>query len=340
MGNRNMRRNRVWRTTIDLFLIGAMTIGLSAYAQKKSKKKEVETATIEEAKEHFSALPDSAIDVKKNRNLISLGKKLYLETALSINGKISCNSCHKLDKFGVDNEATSPGHDGRRGDRNSPTSFNAALHLAQFWDGRAKDVEEQALGPILNPIEMGMKSEKDVVDKLAKMKEYVGEFKKAFPKEKEPLTYKNIGVAIGAFERTLITPSRFDKFLKGDKNALSTQEKRGLKKFIETGCIACHNGPLLGGNSYQTLGLVNEYKTEDLGRFNVTKDEDDKKMFKVPSLRNVLKTHPYFHDGSIKTVDEAIKLMAFHQLDQKVDKTFIADIKAFFGSLTTDKKFN
>ena len=167
---------------------------------------------VSELKETFSPLPSSLINVSKNKDLIHLGKKLYFEKRLSINNKVSCNSCHGLKSFGVDNEATSPGHNGKRGDRNSPTTLNAALHLAQFWDGRAKNVEEQALGPILNPIEMGMPSEKAVVDKVKKIKEYMVDFKKAFPNEKNPLNYKNIGVAIGAFEKTLLTPSRFDDY--------------------------------------------------------------------------------------------------------------------------------
>ena len=213
------------------------------------------------------------------------------------------------------------------------------MHIAQFWDGRAKDVEAQALGPILNPIEMGMKSEKDVVDKLKKADGYIKAFQTAFPEQKDSLTYNNIGVAIGAYEKTLVTPSRFDNFLKGDQSALTHQEKRGLKKFMNKGCISCHGGPLLGANDYQVIGAANDYETHDLGRYNVTKNEDDKKVFKVPSLRNVMKTAPYFHDGSVKTIDEAIKLMAYHQLDEKVGPGFIEDVKAFLGTLTTDKKF-
>ncbi len=293
-----------------------------------------------EVKELFKPLPDSLIDTKKNADMISLGKKLYFEKKLSVNNKISCNSCHQIDNFGVDNEATSPGHDGKRGERNSPTSFNAALHIAQFWDGRAKDLKEQALGPILNPVEMGMPSEKSVIEKLSKEAEYVSLFKKAFPKDKESLTYNNVGLAIEAFEKTLLTPSRFDDFLKGNKNALTAIEKRGLSKFMEVGCTTCHNGVAIGGNSYQMIGAANEYKTHDLGRYSVTKKEEDKKVFKVPSLRNVEKTFPYFHDGSIKTLDEAISLMGYHQLDEKLDKKSISEIKAFLSSLTSNKKFN
>ncbi|MER0216157.1 MAG: cytochrome-c peroxidase [Nitrosomonas sp.] len=285
-------------------------------------------------KQFFEPLPASIIDEKKNAALIALGKKLYLDPKLSVNDTISCNSCHQLNNFGVDSQPTSPGHEGKRGGRNSPTTFNAALHIAQFWDGRAKDVEEQALGPILNPIEMGMPSEAAVVDKLKKIDEYKAMFAEAFKDEKDPIQYKNIGKAIGAFERTLITPSRFDDFLKGDENALNDAEKRGLQKFVHMGCANCHNGVAIGGNSYKKIGLVEEYKTSDEGRFAVTGLETDKKVFKVPSLRNITKTAPYFHDGSIKTLDEAIEEMAEHQLGRKVGPGFVEDVKAFLGALT------
>ena len=286
----------------------------------------------------FEPLPASIIDEKKNAALIELGKKLYLDPRLSVNDRIACNSCHQLDNFGVDSQPTSPGHEGKRGGRNSPTTMNAALHIAQFWDGRAKDVEEQALGPILNPIEMGMPSEAAVVDKLKKIDEYKSMFAEAFKDEKDPFQYKNVGKAIGAFERTLLTPSRFDDYLKGDEKALNDAEKRGLQKFVHMGCATCHNGVAIGGNSYRKIGLVEPYETADVGRFAVTGIETDKKVFKVPSLRNITKTGPYFHDGSIATLDEAIREMAEHQLGQQVGAEFINDVKAFLGSLTSKGK--
>ncbi|MCB1986199.1 MAG: cytochrome-c peroxidase [Burkholderiales bacterium] len=286
-------------------------------------------------KQFFEPLPESIIDAKKNAALIKLGKKLYMDPRLSINDKISCNSCHSLSNFGVDNESTSPGHEGKRGGRNSPTTMNAALHIAQFWDGRAGTVEEQALGPILNPVEMGMPSEEAVVKKLKAIGDYKTLFAEAFGDEKDPLVYKNVGVAIGAFERTLLTPSRFDDFLKGDKNALNESEKRGLKKFVNMGCVNCHNGAVIGGNSYRKIGLVVPFETSDPGRYDVTGVESDKHVFKVPSLRNIAKTAPYFHDGSVETLDEAIRLMAKHQLGMDhVGHGMIRDIKAFLGSLT------
>ncbi|MDP1557757.1 MAG: cytochrome-c peroxidase [Nitrosomonas sp.] len=285
-------------------------------------------------KQIFSPLPTSIIDEKRNAALIKLGKKLYLDPGLSVNNKISCNSCHRLDNFGVDNEPTSPGHEGKRGGRNSPTTMNAALHIAQFWDGRAKDVEEQALGPILNPVEMGMPGEAAVVSKLKGIDEYKDLFAEAFKQEADPFKYQNIGKAIGAFERTLLTPSRFDDFLNGNEDALSVNEKRGLKKFIHMGCATCHNGVAIGGNSYKKIGVVEPYETTDMGRFAVTNIESDKKLFKVPSLRNITKTAPYFHDGSVETLDEAIRLMAKHQLGRQVGPGFIDDVKAFLESLT------
>jgi cytochrome c peroxidase len=286
----------------------------------------------------FAPLPDSAPSAENPSNpaKVALGRSLYFDTRLSKDQKLSCNSCHKLDSFGVDNEPTSPGNAGERGGRNSPTVYNAALHVAQFWDGRATNVESQALGPILNPIEMAMASEAAVLDRLKKDKKTVVAFKAAFPGEAQPVTYINAGKAIGAFERTLLTPSRFDDFLKGNNDALSAQEKKGGELFVKTGCVACHNGATIGGQMYQKLGLVKEYDTKDMGRFEVTKQEADKKLFKVPSLRNVAKTGPYFHDGSVKTLDQAVSLMAEYQLGKQLSNEEVADLVAFLGSLTGD----
>lgn len=284
-------------------------------------------------KQYFEPLPKSIIDEQKNAALINLGKMLYLDPRLSVNNKISCNSCHGLGNFGVDNEPTSPGHEGKRGNRNSPTTMNAALHIAQFWDGRARDVEEQALGPILNPVEMGMPDKGTVVKKLKEIDIYQKLFAEVFNDQKYPFNYNNIGEAIGAFERTLLTPSRFDDYLNGDDDALSKVEKRGLHKFIQIGCATCHNGVAIGGNSFEKIGLIEPYETTDLGRYEVTKIENDKYAFKVPSLRNITQTAPYFHDGSVITLEEAIRLMAKHQLGQEVGHGFIRDVKAFLGSL-------
>ncbi|MCG3172198.1 MAG: Cytochrome c551 peroxidase [Myxococcota bacterium] len=264
-----------------------------------------------------------------------LGRMLYFEKRLSKNQDVSCNSCHGLTNFGVDNKKTSPGHNGRLGARNSPSVFNAAGHVAQFWDGRAPTVEEQAKGPILNPVEMAMPSEAAVLAVLKSMPEYVKAFEAAFPGEKDPVTYDNLGKAIGAFERRLVTPSRFDKFLAGDKNALTVEEKAGLNKFIEVNCTMCHSGALAGGGMFMKLGLMVPWPdNKDLGRYEITKNEADKGVFKAPSLRNVEKTGPYFHDGSVQTLEDAIRLMAKHQLNKDLKPDEIASIAAFLKSMT------
>jgi cytochrome c peroxidase len=284
----------------------------------------------------FQPLP-SRVDSSENpitENKVTLGKKLYLDTSLSINGKISCNSCHGLTTYGVDNEPTSPGHDGTRGSRNSPSVYNAALHFRQFWDGRAKDVEEQALGPVLNPVEMAMPAEEEVMKRLNSSSEYPALFKAAFPEDPTPISFKNVGKAIGAFERTLLTPSRFDHFLKGDDTALSDRELKGMVTFRDLGCVACHNGVALGGQMYQKVGLLKPYPTSDLGRYQVTKNEADKFQFKVPSLRNIAKTGPYFHDGQVKTLEDAIRNMGEYQLGKNLSQEQVASIVDFLGTLT------
>jgi cytochrome c peroxidase len=263
---------------------------------------------------------------------------LYFDTRLSKNGNISCNSCHGLDKFGVDNEPTSPGTDGIRGGRNSPTTLNAFLHIAQFWDGRAKDVEAQAQGPILNPIEMGMPHKQFVVDKIASIPAYISLYKKAFPTASE-MTYNNITSSIGYFERYLVTPSRFDKFLSNDFEALNEKEKLGLKIFLEKGCQTCHMGIAIGGAMYEKFGKYDSYQKYtnsskvDNGMFDLTKNENDKFKFKVPSLRNITETYPYFHDGSVKDLKTAVKIMSKIQLDKELTEQEADAIVAFLGSL-------
>jgi cytochrome c peroxidase len=270
-----------------------------------------------------------------NEAKIELGRMLYYEPRLSRNHKISCNSCHMLDRYGVDNEPTSDGFRNQKGDRNSPTVYNAAGHVAQFWDGRAKDIEEQAKGPVLNPVEMAMPSEEHVVRVLTSIPDYEKAFRRAFPNEKDPLTYNNMALAIGAFERKLVTPSRWDKFLAGDDNALTAAEKSGLKKFVETGCANCHGGTYMGGTMYFKLGLVKPWPNQkDPGRFNVTKNEGDKMVFKAPSLRNIEKTGPYFHDGSVKSLDKAIMHMAEYEHGKTLAPADVQSIATFLKALT------
>ncbi|MCR9093241.1 MAG: c-type cytochrome [bacterium] len=265
---------------------------------------------------------------------VDLGRMLYFDARLSKNQDVSCNSCHMLDAFGVDGEPTSPGHKGQRGDRNSPTVYNAALHIAQFWDGRAPDVEAQAGGPVLNPIEMAMPSEEAVLTLLGSIPGYVEAFAAAYPGDDTAITYQNMTLAIGVFERALLTPGRFDAFLGGDLNALTEQERKGLDTFLSVGCNSCHNGPAVGGTLYRKLGFIFPYETEDVGRENVTGNEIDRHVFKVPSLRNVAETGPYLHDGSIASLPEMVRIMGKHQIGIDLSDEQVADIVVFLEALT------
>ncbi len=294
------------------------------------------TAALENAKRFFAVLPDKMPGSENDTpELIALGEKMYFDVRLSDTNEMSCNTCHLLDgkHAGVDNLPTSPGTNGEFGTRNSPTVLNAGFHFVQFWDGRAADLKEQAKGPILNPVEMSMPNEAEVVAKLSADTELIGTFNNVFPNT--GLTYDNIAEAIAAFERTLITHDRFDDFLNGDLNALSDEEVEGLNTFVSTGCITCHIGPLLGGNMYQKMGLVVPYKDiEDTGRHMVTNMESDKFMFKVPSMRNVALTAPYFHDGGVEELDEAVIEMAKLELGKELTNAEVKSIVVFLKSLT------
>jgi cytochrome c peroxidase len=284
----------------------------------------------------FQPLPEVAASPENpvTEAKVNLGRMLYYENRISKGQKISCNSCHKLDQFGQDNLPFSPGHDGSLGGRSSPSTFNAAIHVAQFWDGRAPTVEEQAKGPVLNAIEMGMPSADFVVRVLRSMPGYVEAFKAAFPGEEDPVNYENFGKAVGAFERKLLTPSRWDQFLKGKKDALTAAEKKGFETFATAGCVTCHNGPGVGGHMYQKLGLVKPWPgLKDEGRLEATKQESDKHFFKVPSLRNTTETAPYLHDGSVKGLEDMVKLMAEHQVGKTLSDEEVASIITFLKAL-------
>lgn len=286
----------------------------------------------------ISSLPESTI----SREMIVLGKKLYFDNQLSKNNTISCSSCHDLNKYGVDNLPTSLGDTKLNGNRNSPSTIYAFLHGMQFWDGRAKDVEEQAGGPLLNPIEHGIPSEAYLIQKLSKIPEYAMLFKAAFPSEKNPITFKNLTSAIASFERQLSPTSKFDEYLDGNESALNEKEKTGLTNFMDNGCITCHSGIAIGGQMMQKFGVYSNYwestksKKIDNGLFDRTKIETDKYLFKTPSLRNIEKTYPYFHDGSIQSLKEAIKIMAKIQLNKDLDQEQISSIEAFLKTLTAD----
>lgn len=289
----------------------------AAPAKKKPSRPAPSAATVlDAAKKYFSPLPARAESAANptTPEKIALGRQLYYDPRLSKGQDVSCNTCHLLDKFGVDNELTSKGHKGQRGERNSPTVYNAATHFAQFWDGRAATIEDQAQLPIVNPVEMAMADAPYVIRTVKSVPGYVEAFKVAFPGEADPITMANIGKAIGSFERGLMTPGPFDEFLGGKMTALSGDALRGLELFIELNCVSCHTGPSLGGTMFQKLGSVKAYETRDEGRFKITGKPEDKHVFKVPGLRLVTKTAPYLHDGSAATLDDALNVMATYQL--------------------------
>jgi cytochrome c peroxidase len=272
-----------------------------------------------------------------NPALVELGKKLYFDPRLSKSGFISCNSCHNLSMGGTDNLKSSIGHNWNEGPINAPTVLNSSMNLAQFWDGRAKDLQAQAGGPIANPGEMAS-NHSLAVEILQSIPGYVAEFKKAFGSD--TVTIEEVTKAIAAFEETLVTPnSRFDKYLKGDKNALSANELAGYELFKDSGCVACHNGPAVGGNSFQKMGVVEPYKASSPaeGRVAVTGKDADRFNFKVPTLRNVEMTYPYFHDGAAKTLTDAVDTMGRLQLGKKFSDAENAKIVAFLKTLTGDQ---
>ena len=289
------------------------------------------------SKSMFGALPAKMPGSEEDTpEKIALGEKLYYETALSANNSESCNTCHNLKGkgAGVDNKETSPGAFGKSGERNSPTVLNAGFHALQFWDGRAKNLIEQAKGPILNPIEMAMPSEKEVVEKLTSIEGYKEMFAKAYPSSPD-INYDSIVSAIASFERTLITKDRYDDFIGGDHNALTKEEQKGLETFMNTGCTTCHSGELFGGKAFMKLGIHHEYENkEDTGKFKLTGNEYDKYVFKVPSLRNVALTAPYYHDGKVKTLEEAVEKMAYLQLGKTLEKPQVDSIVAFLKTLS------
>jgi cytochrome c peroxidase len=269
-----------------------------------------------------------------NDTKVDLGKKLFFDPRLSKSGFISCNSCHNLATGGVDNLPSSIGHGWQLGPINSPTVFNASYNVAQFWDGRAKDLQEQAAGPIENPKEMAS-SHDLAIDILNSIPGYVDEFEKVYGSKK--ITLENATDAIAAFEETLVTPdSRFDKWLKGDDGAITKTELEGYELFKSKGCTTCHMGAAVGASLFQKMGLVKPYQTDNeaMGRYDVTKQDADKMVFKVPTLRNIQLTYPYFHDGSLWDLKEVVKTMADIQLGIPVDDAEADKIVAFLTTLT------
>jgi cytochrome c peroxidase len=272
-----------------------------------------------------------------NLGMVELGKKLYFDPRLSKSGFISCNSCHNLSMGGTDNIPTSIGDKWQQGPINAPTVLNSSLNVAQFWDGRAADLKAQAGGPIANPGEMAF-THTLAIGVLESIPAYVREFKQVFGKDKVDID--QVTLAIAEFEKTLVTPnSRFDQWLLGKKDALTTDELAGYKLFKESGCVACHNGEAVGGNSFQKMGVVEPYKAKSSaeGRIGVTGKDADRFNFKVPTLRNVEMTYPYFHDGAANTLTEAVDVMGRLQLGKKFTADENAKVVAFLKTLTGDQ---
>lgn len=275
------------------------------------------------------------VDDKK----IALGQKLFHDTSLSGDNTLSCASCHDLTKGGTDQAKVATGIKGQQGPINSPTVFNAMYNVAQFWDGRAKDLQAQAAGPVANPGEMGEQWD-NVIAKLKQIPEYQNAFQTIY--EQQGLTKETVTDAIAGFEQSLVTPdSRFDKYLRGDNGILTADEKSGYELF-KLNCASCHNGPAVGGLSFEKMGVKQDYfklrggqLTEaDNGRFNVTKEEKDRHFFKVPVLRNVEITYPYFHDGSVNNLNDAVRIMGQVQRNKNFNDTEINNIVSFLKTLT------
>ena len=301
---------------------------LLVYAYQQTGKQNTSTEII--------PLPDSLpIDPAQS----ALGKKLFFDPRLSADNSVACVSCHLFSLAGADDKPVSIGIHQRKGELNSPPVFNAVFNIAQFWDGRAKDLAEQAEGPILNPVEMGMPDWQTLIQKLKQTPDYPQAFQKVFPQQ--GITRHTITYAIAQFERTLISPnSRFDRYLKGEVDALTEFEKQGYQLFKQRGCIACHNGINIGGNLFQKAGVFDPLVQTDkdtkpwIGRFAVTQDPADKYYIKVPTLRNIELTAPYYHDGSVATLEKAINLMAERQLGIQLSPTETQQLLAFLKTLT------
>jgi cytochrome c peroxidase len=298
----------------------------------------------------WQALPEAAPEPADNPTTqakVELGKMLFMDPRFSSTGTVACNSCHNIMEGGDDSRSVSMGVHGKMGGRNAPTVWNAAFHSVQFWDGRAATLEDQAKGPVSNPVEMGMKDVETAMNRVRAIPGYKAYFDKAFGENS--MTVDNAAKAVAAFERTLITPnSPYDRYVKGDKKAMTEQQVRGMEKFAVTGCTACHSGPAFNGPS-QKLGegfyarfptfsdnsYVSRYKlADDKGREQVTGSGADTNMFRVSTLRNITDTAPYFHNGSVNDLDEAVRVMAKTQLNKELADADVDDIVAFLGALT------
>nr|WP_211364789.1 cytochrome-c peroxidase [Roseospira marina] len=300
-----------------------------------------DSALLEQATALFSPIPHMIPKINDNavtKEKIELGRMLFFDPRLSSSHLLSCNTCHNLAMGGDDNLETSIGHGWQAGPRNAPTVYNAVLNVAQFWDGRAEDLKTQAKGPIQAGVEMNSRPDV-VVATLKSMPEYVAHFDRAFPNEDDAVTFDNLARAIEAFEATLLTPaSPFDQYLEGNTNAMTEPQKRGLKTFIDTGCIACHSGVNVGGQSYHPFGVVEQpgsdiLPPDDKGRFSVTETATDQYVFRAPALRNVARTAPYFHSGRVWDLKQAVAVMGVSQLGEELNAQQVDDIVAFLTAL-------
>lgn len=329
------------KNIFTLLVIAFIGVVLFVHCSEQTEKATELTELQKKALSFTMPMPEHAFEdgMNQSEDIIELGRMLYYEPRISKSGIISCNSCHSLTTFGVDQIPVSIGHGWQKGPINAPTVLNAAFHKSQFWDGRAKDVEEQAGMPILDPLEMAA-TEEHVLIVLASMPEYVERFQAAFPDQDNPLVYENVGNAIGAFERILLTYSPFDDFLKGNAKALTEEQKKGLETFIEVGCQSCHRGQVLGGEIFTFFQTPRERETGEFhkGRFEFTQRESDKHFFKVPALLNVEMTYPYLHDGSVwslnETVDIVAKDMLSRELTPEQNHLIVEFLKSLTGELT------
>ncbi len=321
-------------TTRYLALTTAMAlIAMSGVAQAESLR--------ETALDLFKPLPSTTPAVKDNPITdakIALGKALFFDPRMSASGVFSCNSCHNLATGGDDNLETSIGHGWQKGPRNAPTALNSVFNEAQFWDGRAADLAEQAKGPVQAGVEMANTPD-NVVATLTSMPQYVEWFGAAFEGEPDPVTFDNFAKAIEAFEATLITPAPFDAWLNGDDGAMSAQQLAGLEQFIDLGCVSCHSGINVGGHGYYPFGLIEKPGADvlpvgDKGRFAVTETADDEYVFRASPLRNIAVTAPYFHSGKVWDLKVAVQIMAESQLGEEISDSSADEIVAFLESLT------
>jgi len=320
------------RTTSLLILLLVSAAPATALAESGGAEK-----ALAAAKAHFAPLP--AIP-SENPDRVALGRRLFYENRVSADGNVSCSHCHQADLAASDGLPKAIGVFGKENPRNAPSIFNASLNFKQHWRGDRESLEDQAEKSPTGAASFGNPDFAAVVAKLKAIPGYAPAFGKAFAGDADPINQKNWGAAIAAFERTLLTPGRFDAFLKGDVKALSAKEQAGLEKFVELGCAGCHDGPTLGGNSFKKFGVAADYWKEtgsnppDKGRADVTKNDADLYVFKVPQLRNVAKTAPYFHDGSVSELPRAVKIMGRVQLGKELKDEEVADIVAFLGALT------